>query len=103
MTLCDNSRILCLTDTTVVVDSNDKNERMLTMKITFNSKEEFKELQSMIAKLEEASMMLLGEERGISIVFDEITEDNQNGLFLPYTIYSCCEEPIKYASLNIAR
>lgn len=72
------------------------------MQIKFNSRDDWKEMQSMVARLEDAQMALLGEESGIKIEFGEI-EARQNGLFLPYTIYSYCGEEIKTASVNIAR
>ena len=73
------------------------------MTIKFNSREDFRQLQNSIAYIEEAMMRFFNEEGELTIEFGEITEDADTGLFLPYTIYSYCNEPIKHVSFNIAR
>jgi adenosyl cobinamide kinase/adenosyl cobinamide phosphate guanylyltransferase len=74
------------------------------MKIIFNERKDFKELQEQIAALEKAQLLLLGEEVGMKIVFAEaVPNDFGTQLFLPYKIYSYCGELIKSATLNIAR
>ena len=74
------------------------------MKIVFNTNEDFKNLQSIIACLEEAMVQLIGEEPESSIVFGDIEQDAIKGqLWLPYSIYSWTGELIKTASVNIAR
>ena len=74
------------------------------MHITYNSDTSMKELQKQIAEFEKSQLLLLGEESGMEIIFDEaITNDFGTQLFLPYRIYSYCGELIKSATLNIAR